>query len=85
MLKIILAAATLTGSVFAFGAASAAPLSLTSGAAPGVERLTSEVQYRSRTVTRSTRVIRPGRVCTVRTVRTRTPRGTVVRRIRTCR
>jgi hypothetical protein len=85
MIKTLLAATAIAASTLLAGGASAAPLSVTSAAVAGTDRLVSDTQYRTRTVTRTTRVVRPARQCTVRTVRTRTPRGTVVRRVRTCR
>ena len=63
-------------------AASASPLIGGLGAAPAPAEAT-EVQYRE--VRRSTRINRRGQLCRVKVVRRYTPRGVVVRRVRTCR
>lgn len=99
MIKSLVAAAALCGTMFvssAMAAPLAAPRAVEAPAA-----ITTDVQYRettriverragrprmveSRRMERS-RMMRPRQVCTVRTERTRTPRGVVVRKVRTCR
>ena len=83
MQKPIVAAAALAASIFIAGGASASPLSFSAGAIPEAKPSITEVQYRTTVTTK--RVVRPNRGCVVRTVRTRTPRGVVVRKVRTCR
>lgn len=83
MKKTIAAAAVLFAGLLASGASNAAPLSVSSSAVTQAAPMTTEIQYR--TVVRERRVMRPNRYCTVRTVRTRTPRGVIVRKVRTCR
>ena len=96
MLKSLAAAVALCGTMFV-ASASAAPRAPAADL-PAVSA--SDVQYETRTVerrvvrdryvaprrvVRTNRVVRPGRVCTVRTIRTRTPRGVIVRKVRSCR
>lgn len=83
MLKALTVVTALTGAILFSKAASAAPLSVSSGAVANGATLVSGVQYQTRVVTRRQVVRRP--VCTVRIVRTRTPRGVIVRKVRTCR
>lgn len=83
-MKNILAAAALAASAFAATAALATPLPVAAPAqsAPAIE----QAQYRTTVTTR--RVVRPAhraRRCVIRTERMRTPRGVVVRKVRTCR
>jgi hypothetical protein len=83
MLKAFTAMTALTGAILLSTAAGAAPLSVSSGAVANSGTLVSDIQYRTRVVTTRQVLRRP--VCTVRTVRTRTPRGVIVRKVRTCR
>lgn len=97
MIKSLVAAAALCGTMFvssAMAAPLAAPRAVEAPAA-----MTTDVQYRetTRVVERRSgprmverRIVRPRamrarQVCTVRTERTRTPRGVIVRKVRSCR